>query len=239
MFMYVCALCIQPGIIKFLWLWKKYETEKEEICSEMHELIVKLAEVVYILCHASWFSWYHPDSGYVLGGDTLVTHPFGRVLRGQKVICQLTHTSTLPARVQYMNDNYEGQMRQRGGAYKDDTILINSIWPRGWLVPKPSMQHWKRWEGPGIKRYTRVDIHCLGDPLPMVPLLTSTLAEDSLIIILDLPATPPTWVGVVAVPHGSHTSLVRCWEVCVILWENSRLERSVYSKESVLNTLRS
>ena len=53
-------------------------------------------------------------------------------------------------------------------------------------------------------------IHCSGDPLPMVPLLTATLAEDSLIVILDLPATPPTWVGVVAVPYCSHTSLVRC-----------------------------
>lgn len=45
----------------------------------------------------SWFSWHHPDGGYVLGSDTLVAHPFGRILCGKEVIGQLTHTSTLSA----------------------------------------------------------------------------------------------------------------------------------------------
>ena len=51
----------------------------------------------------------------------------------------------------------------------------------------------------------------------MVPLLTSTLTKDSLIIILDLSATPPTGVGIVAIPHGSHTSFIRCREISVVL----------------------
>lgn len=52
---------------------------------------------------------------------------------------------------------------------------------------------------------------------PVVPLLASTLTEDSLIIILDLPTTPPAGVSLVAIPHGTHTSLVRCREIGVVL----------------------
>lgn len=90
----------------------------------------------------SWFSWHHPDSGYVLGSDTLVAHPFGRILCGKEVIGQLTHTSTLPAvqstrKVHIIHEWYcEGWFRGPG--------LLTSITCQ--MSPGLPALHWKRWE---------------------------------------------------------------------------------------------
>ena len=46
--------------------------------------------------------------------------------------------------------------------------------------------------------------------LPVVPLLTTTLTEDRLVVILYLSATPTARVDFVAVSHCCHASLVGC-----------------------------